>query len=108
MESGLLAASLTRSVMKACLRNSVCSDTFWFQQGAEPLQQNEFRSRRGMFEEAICHLAGPRSTPRGEPAQQGLKIVHGDSPAKNVLRRQDGERRVSFLERLWPQLRKWR
>ena len=85
MESGLLVASLTRSV---------------------------FRSRRGMLEEAVCHLAGPRGTPRRESAQEGLKIVHGDSPAETVLRRRDGEGRVSLLEGLWPQdliqLRKWR
>ena len=65
-----------------------------------------------MLEEAVCHLAGPRGTPRRESAQEGLKIVHGDSPAKNVLRRRDGEGRVSCLEGLWPQdliqLRKWR
>ena len=83
----------------------VLGDTvaFWFQQGAKPFQQNVFRSRRGMLEEAVCHLARPRGTPRRESAQKGLKIVHGDSPAKNVLRRRDGEGRVSFLEGLWPQ-----
>ena len=48
----------------------------------------------------------------GEPAQQGLKIVHGDSPAENVLRFRDNEWRVPFLEGLQPQdlaqLREWR
>ena len=84
----------------------------WFQQSAEPFQQDKFRSRRGMLEEAICYLAGSRSAPRGETAQQGLQVVHGDSSAEDVLRCRDGERRVSFLEGLWPydviQLRKWR
>ena len=83
----------------------VLGDTlaFWFQQGAKPFQQNVFRSRRSMLEEAVGHLAGPRGTPRGESVQEGLKVVHGDSPTKNVLRRRDGEGRVSFLEGLWPQ-----
>ena len=84
----------------------------WLQQGAEPFQKDEFRSGRGVFEEALCHLVGPWSAPCGESAQQGLKIVHGDGPAENVLRFRDSEWRVPFLEGLRSQdliqLRKWR